>query len=65
MKTNNLILKAALSVGGSIALFFGGLMLPMSIFGDMVEGASDGWDNNRVRIHHREYFLFCKAFYFK
>ena len=40
MKTNNLILKAALSVGGSIALFFGGLMLPMSIFGDMVEGAS-------------------------
>ena len=28
MKTNNLILKAALSVGGSIALFFGGLMLP-------------------------------------
>ena len=40
MSANNQLKKIALGMGGSLSLFMGGIMLPMSLFGDMIEGAS-------------------------
>lgn len=40
MRANNQIFKIVLGTIGGITLFWGGMMLPMCIFGDMVEGAS-------------------------
>ena len=40
MRANNLTSKILLGTVGGITLFFGGTMLPMVIFADMVEGAS-------------------------
>lgn len=40
MSATKRFLKIVLGMCGSIALFFGAIILPMSLFGDMIEGAS-------------------------